>query len=342
MPVGTRGSVKGIDASDLKSLGTEITLANSYHLSLRPGADVIAELGGIQRFTGWRGPILTDSGGYQVFSLSPRVSEEEVVFRSTYGGSEVRLSPERAMSIQDTLGSDIAMVLDILVGLPAPRAEVEAAMRQSLRWAERAQAARRRDDRALFGIVQGGIDLELRAESAAETAALGFDGFGIGGLSVGESRHDRNLALDACVPELPKDKIRYVMGLGDTDGLIDAVARGCDLFDCVLPTRLARHGKALHPHGDLSMRSAAAARDPRPIQRNCGCATCRGYSRGYLRHLLSIREISGGRLITLHNLHYTLDLLRRLRESIVAGDFDATASRILSDRKIGHPEMTDA
>jgi queuine tRNA-ribosyltransferase len=342
MPVGTRGSVKGIDAHDLRRLGVEMILANTYHLSLRPGEVVVAELGGIQEFTGWRGPILTDSGGYQVFSLAPRLSEEAVVFRSVYDGSEVRLSPEGVMAIQESFGSDIAMVLDVLVGLPAPRAAVEAAMRQSLRWAARALEAKRREDRALFGIVQGGTDPDLRAESAAETAALGFDGFGIGGLSVGEGGAERNRALEACIPELPGDKIRYVMGLGDTEGLVDAVGRGADLFDCVLPTRLARHGKALHPHGDLSMRSAAHADDPRPIQEGCACPTCERYSRGYVRHLLATREFSGGRLLTLHNLHYTLDLLRRLRGAIITGDFETTASQVLADRCLGHSDMTDA
>ncbi len=340
MPVGTRGSVKGIDAQDLRRLGAEMILANTYHLSLRPGEGVVAALGGIQQFTGWRGPILTDSGGYQVFSLAPRLSEAEVVFRSVYDGSEVRLSPERAMAIQESLGSDIAMVLDVLVGLPAPRVEVEAAMQQSLRWAARALAARRREDRAVFGIVQGGTDPDLRAESAAGTAALGFDGFGIGGLSVGEGREARNRALEACIPELPEDKTRYVMGLGDTEGLVDAVARGADLFDCVLPTRLARHGTALHPHGDLSMRSAANASDSRPIQDDCGCPTCEHYSRGYIRHLLATRELSGGRLLTLHNLHYTLDLLRRLRDAVVTGDFETLAAQVLAARKIGQPDVT--
>jgi len=336
MPVGTRGAVKGLDAGDLRRLGVEMILANTYHLSLRPGEGVVAALGEIQRFAGWRGPVLTDSGGYQVFSLSPELSEDDVIFRSVYDGSTVRLSPERAMAIQETLGSDIAMTLDVLVGLPAPRAQVEAAMLQSLRWAERALAAKRRGDRALFGIVQGGTDSGLRAASAAGTAALGFDGFGIGGLSVGESREDRNVALDACLPELPPGKTRYVMGLGDTEGLVDAVHRGADLFDCVLPTRLARHGTALHPRGDLPMRIAARADDGRPIQDDCACPVCGDYSRGYIRHLLATKEFTGGRLLSMHNLHYTLDLLRRLRAAIVVGDLTQVSTQILEDRRSGH------
>lgn len=337
MPVATRGSVKGLDAGDLRGLGAEMMLANTYHLALRPGEATVAGVGGIQEFTGWRGPILTDSGGYQVFSLAPRLTEEEVVFRSVYDGSEVRLSPERAMAIQEDLGSDIAMALDVLVGLPAPRIEVEAAMRQTLRWAERALAAKTRDDRALFGIVQGGTDPQLRAESASATAALGFDGYGIGGLSVGEGRDERSGALDACLPELPASKVRYVMGLGDTEGMVDAVARGVDLFDCVLPTRLARHGKALHPRGDLPIRSSRFAADPRPIQEDCACPACERYSRAYLRHLLVTREFSAGRLLSLHNLFYTLELLRRLRRAIAAGRFESEAAAILTTRDLGHP-----
>jgi queuine tRNA-ribosyltransferase len=321
MPVGTRGTVRLVGAEDLEALGAQIVLANTYHLMLRPGHETVAALGELHRFMGWRGPILTDSGGFQVFSLSPEVDEDGVRFRSSYDGSAVTLTPESAVEVQETLGADVAMVLDVLVGLPAQRHEVEAAMERTLRWSERALAARRREDRALFGIVQGGSDPELRRRSAAETAALGFPGFGIGGLAVGETRHDRNAAIETVVDELPVDAPRYVMGLGDTEGLLDAIARGCDLFDCVIPTRLARHGKALHRRGDFSIKLAAWASSPEPIDESCGCLACRRYSRGYLRHLFTTNELLGHRLLSLHNLWYTLELVAGARDAIAAGRF---------------------
>jgi queuine tRNA-ribosyltransferase len=224
------------------------------------------------------------------------------------------------------------MVLDILVGLPATRAELTAAMEQTLRWSERALTAKARDDRALFGIVQGGTDPELRAESARRTAALGFPGFGIGGLSVGESPAERNSALEAAIPELPSGKVRYVMGLGDTEGILDAVTRGVDLFDCVLPTRLARHGKVLHRFGDFSIKRSEWATDDAPLDSDCGCVACRRYSRGYLRHLFNTKELLGQRLVTLHNLRYTADLMATIRSSISAGSFAATRDTIVAAR----------
>ena len=332
MPVGTRGTVKAIDTEDLVSIGTQMVLANTYHLMLRPGPQTVAALGELHRFMAWDGPILTDSGGFQVFSLRPQISEAGVLFRSSYDGSLVELTPETAIGIQEQLGSDVAMVLDVLVGLPAPREELAAAMEQTLRWSERALAAKKRDDRALFGIVQGGIDQELRAESARRTAALGFPGFGIGGLSVGESAVDRNKALDAAIPELPADKVRYVMGLGDTEGILDAVARGVDLFDCVLPTRLARHGKVLHRLGDFSIKRSEWATNEAPLDRDCECVACRRYSRGYLRHLFNTKELLGQRLLTLHNLRYTADLMATIRNSIAAGTFAATRDAIVVAR----------
>ena len=321
MPVGTRGTVKTVDASDLAGLGAEMLLANTYHLMLRPGADVVADLGGLQRFMGWGGPVLTDSGGFQAFSLRPQLDEEAVTFKSTYDGEVVRLTPERAVSVQEELGADIAMVLDVLVGLPSPRDAVIAAMERTLRWAERSLAAKRRADRALFGIIQGGVDPDVRARSASETAALGFEGFGIGGLSVGESAADRNRSLEATMPELPDGKVRYVMGLGDTEGILAAVARGADLFDCVLPTRLARHGKVLHPKGDFSIKRTEWSRDPAPIDATCGCITCTTYTRGYVRHLFVTKELLGQRLLTVHNLAHTLDLMAGIRDAIAAGTF---------------------
>jgi queuine tRNA-ribosyltransferase len=332
MPVGTRGTVRGLDSVDLERVGAEIILANTYHLMLRPGAAAVGALGELAGFMGWNGPTLTDSGGYQIFSLSPRVAEEGVVFRSTYDGSRIELTPERAVAVQEMLGADIAMVLDELVGLPAPVDTVRNAMERTLRWSARALQAKTRDDRALFGIVQGGVDRALRAESAARTAELGFPGFGIGGLSVGESPTERALALDAAIPELPMAAPRYVMGLGDTEGMLDAVGRGADLFDCVLPTRLARHGKALHPDGDFSMRRKEWSTDSRPIDPDCDCPTCQRYSRGYLRHLFVTKELLGGRLLSLHNLRYTLALLEDARQSIVAGSFETWRHGVLARR----------
>jgi queuine tRNA-ribosyltransferase len=321
MPVGTRATVKTVDSDDLEDLGAAMVLANTYHLMLRPGAEIVAGMGGLHGFMSWSRPILTDSGGYQVFSLEPRVDEDGVVFRSTYDGSRVELTPEKALEVQESLGADIAMVLDVLVGLPAPRETVEAAMERTLRWSDRALAARSRDDQAVFGIVQGGVDPVLRSRSAAETAAKAFDGFGIGGLSVGESAADRSVALDAAIGELPDDKVRYVMGLGDTEGMLDAIGRGADLFDCVLPTRLARHGKALHPGGDYSIKRAEWATDERPIEEGCGCPTCLRYTRGYLRHLFATKELLGLRLLTLHNLWYTFQLLEGARAAIARGEY---------------------
>lgn len=332
MPVGTRATVKALDPADLLRAGTEIVLANTYHLVLRPGAETVAGLGGLHGFMAWNGPILTDSGGYQVFSLDPEIDEDGVTFRSTYDGSTVRLTPEEAVWAQELLGADMAMVLDQLVGLPAPRATVREAMERTLRWAERALAAHRREDQALFGIVQGGTDPELRAESATATAALGFPGFGIGGLSVGEGARERNLALEATVARLPPDRVRYLMGLGDTEGVLDAVGRGCDLFDCVWPTRLARHGKVLTRRGDFSIRRAEFADDARPIDDECPCTTCLTYGRAYLRHLQTTGELLVHRLLSIHNLTYTLGVLAGAREAIAAGGFTAYRDRAAAAR----------
>lgn len=321
MPVGTRAAVRAIDSRDLIEVGSQIVLANTYHLMLRPGADTVAGLGGLHDFMAWQGAILTDSGGYQVFSLDPRVDEEGVTFRSTYDGSSVQLTPEEAVRIQEDLGADIAMILDVCIGLPAPRPEVEAAMNRTLRWAERALTAHRRPDQALFGIVQGGVDDELRARSASATAALGFSGFGIGGLSVGEPAEERNRVLEVVVAELPPDKTRYSMGLGDPEGVMDAVARGIDLFDCVWPTRLARHGRVLTPDGDYNLKRSEYRLSELPLQPGCTCLTCATYSRAYLRHLLTTGELSAHRLITLHNVAYTMQLMQDVRGAIAGGRF---------------------
>lgn len=335
MPVGTRGSVKGLDAEDLVEIGAQMVLSNTYHLMLRPGAETVAALGGLASFQGWEGPTLTDSGGYQIFSLDPTITEADAVFRSTYDGSEVRLSPEESMRVQQLLGADVAMVLDVLIGLPAPRAKVEAALTQTIRWSERALGVHSRSDQALFGIVQGGVDPELRARSARLTASLGFPGFGIGGLSVGESVVERNRALEATVPELPDSKVRYVMGLGDAEGVLDAIARGCDLFDCVWPTRLARHGRVLTPDGDYNLRRAEYAEDSRPLHTECSCRACRLVSRGYLRHLLQTKELSVLRLISIHNLTYTLSLMEETRRAIADGRFADHHQSVVERRRGG-------
>jgi queuine tRNA-ribosyltransferase len=337
MPVGTRAAVKAVDSHDLVGVGAEIVLANTYHLMLRPGSSRIEALGGLHQFMAWDGPILTDSGGFQIFSLEPVIEESGARFRSVYDGSSVELTPEDAVRIQEDLAPDIAMALDVCVGLPAPADLVEAELERTLRWAERCLRAHTKSDQALFGIVQGGVDPDLRAKSAAQTAALGFPGFGIGGLSVGEGRDERRLALEASFAELPGGKPRYVMGLGDTDGLLEAIARGADMFDCVLPTRLARHGKVLTRGGDFSLRNAESESDDRPIDENCVCHTCRTHSRGYLRHLVRVKELSAHRLLTIHNLRYTLDLVDAARQAIESGTFSDFVGGVAATRSSGSP-----
>ncbi|MCB1247145.1 MAG: tRNA guanosine(34) transglycosylase Tgt, partial [Acidimicrobiia bacterium] len=304
-------------------------------LSLRPGESVIAGQGGLHGFMGWKRPILTDSGGYQVLSLHPRITERELVFRSTYDGSEVRLSPERSVAIQEALGSDIAMVLDVPIALPAERVATQDAMMRTLRWAERSKVAHRRTDRALFGIVQGGADPALRTESARETADIGFPGFGIGGLAVGETADERNRAIEPVVAELPDRAVRYVMGLGDTEGILDAVARGVDLFDCVLPTRLARHGKALTRDGDVSIKRSEWLEDESPIEAACSCPVCTRYGRSYLRHLIRTNEPTGARLLTVHNLAYMYRLMDDIRSHVADATFRDWSAEVVVRRAMG-------
>ncbi|MGI9643170.1 MAG: tRNA guanosine(34) transglycosylase Tgt [Acidimicrobiia bacterium] len=335
MAVGTRATVKLLDTEDLERLGADIVLANTYHLMLRPGEDIVRSQGELHGFMAWDGPILTDSGGYQVLSLKPKITEHALTFKSTYDGSIVEMTPERSIEVQEALGSDIAMALDVPVALPADRQRAQAAMEQTLRWAERSKAAKVRDDRALFGIVQGGADPDLRKESASKTAQIGFPGFGIGGLAVGETTGERATAIDAVIPELPADAVRYVMGLGDTEGMLDAIERGVDLFDCVLPTRLARHGKALTQSGDLSIRRAEWDNDESPIEVDCECIACRRYSRSYLRHLYRTKELLGHRLLTLHNLTYTYRLLAEARHHIGAGSFQSWKAEVVTMRAKG-------
>ena len=333
MPVATRASVKGLDSHDLRDVGTRMVLANTYHLMLRPGSGRISALGGLHTFMGWDGPILTDSGGYQAFSLKASITEDGCGFKSVYDGSDHFLTPERAVSVQEELGPDIAMVLDVCIGLPAPREAVVEAMERTLRWAERSVRARTREDQALFGIVQGGADPDLRHDSARRTAELDVDGYGIGGLSVGEDLGRRNESVEAAVAGLPAGAPRYFMGLGDTEGLLDAVARGVDLFDCVWPTRLARHGKVISSEGDYNIRLARFAGDDGPLDPDCSCRTCRTYSRAYLRHLATTRELSLPRLLSLHNLAATHRLLREARAAISAGAFAEFHRQVLARRR---------
>ena len=329
MPVGTRGTIRAATTAQLADLGAEFMLANTYHLMLRPGADTVAALGGLGRFAGWGGHLLNDSGGFQVFSLSPKVDDEGVTFRSVYDGDTVRCTPESIVATQELLGADIQMVLDVCLPLPAERSDLARAVRRTAAWAERAKAAhRRRDDQALFGIGQGGTDAALRRESAQRTVALDFDGYAIGGLSVGEERGPMMGALEAAIAELPADQPRYLMGVGDPRSMIEAVARGVDMFDCVLPTRLGRHGTLLTDRGRVNAKRAEFSRSDRPIDPACACSVCATYSAGYLRHLLVVGEPAGKTLCALHNLAWMLAFVDRMRAAIAAGTLDALRSEV--------------
>jgi queuine tRNA-ribosyltransferase len=328
MPVGTRGAVRLLDAADLDAVGPQVVLANTYHLMLRPGAEVVASLGGLHRFMGWDGVMLTDSGGYQVFSLKPDVDDEGVTFRSTYDGSAHRLTPEGAVRAQELIGADIQMALDVCIGLPAPEAQIRSAAARTLAWAARARAAHLRQDQSLFGIVQGGVSPQIRTETAEALVELDFDGYAIGGLSVGEPLEQMLTALAASTAVLPADRPRYLMGVGDPVSIVESVALGVDMFDCVLPTRLARHGTALTSAGRLRVRAARYASDDRPLDPECPCRVCSRFSRGYLRHLLSVGEPSGGRLITLHNLVWTMGLIDMIRDAIIAGTLEGLRQKV--------------
>lgn len=321
MPVGSRGTVRLLSAEDLDGLGADVVLANTYHLMLRPGAKVVEALGGLHGFTGWRGHFLTDSGGYQVMSLPCSVDDEGVEFRSAYDGSRQRLTPEGAVGVQESLGADMAMVLDVCLSLPAPREAVLEAGKRTLAWAERCLAAHSRAGQLLFGIVQGGAELDLREVYAEALAEMGFDGYGIGGLSVGEAPADTIAALSASLGPLPAGRPRYLMGVGDPLTLVRAIGLGVDMFDCVLPTRLGRHGNALSSAGKLALKAARFAADAGPIDSTCGCQVCQRYSRGYLRHLFNVGEPTAGRLLSLHNLAWLGNLVKRARDAVVAGHF---------------------
>ena len=337
MPVGTQGSVKAMLHRDLEDLGADIILGNTYHLFLRPGDELIARRGGLHRFIAWSHPILTDSGGYQIFSLSARrsIREEGAEFQSHLDGSRHLLTPERAVDIQSRLGSDIAMVLDECLAYPAERDDVAASMQRSARWAERCRDRLRllrtappgdanvtNTGQAQFGIVQGGMFQDLRTESAEATVAIGFDGYAIGGLSVGEPVEVMYSITAETAARLPSDRPRYLMGAGTPEDLVESVARGIDMFDCVMPTRNARNGQLFTSEGRINIKNARYAEDDRPLDPACGCYTCRTHSRAYLRHLYMAGEMSAGALNTLHNLSFYLDTMRRIRDAISFRTFD--------------------
>jgi len=334
MPVGTYGTVKAMTPEELQGLGAQIVLGNTFHLMLRPGTDVIREHGGLHGFMHWPGPILTDSGGFQVFSLAElrKLSEEGVRFRSPVNGDAVFLSPEISMRVQTDLDSDVVMAFDECPPYPATEAEARQSMELSMRWARRSRDAFRDLDNpnALFGIVQGGTHLGLRLESAAALRDISFDGYAVGGLAVGEPADERNAVLDALTPHLPADRPRYLMGVGTPGDIVEAVLRGIDMFDCVMPTRNARNGHLFTSQGVVKIRNAAHQHDTGPLDPACDCYTCRHYSRSYLRHLDRCNEILGARLNSIHNLHYYLQLLRRIRDAIEAGDYARFAAAFLA------------
>ncbi len=326
MPVGTKATVKSVDPDELKALGAEIVLGNTYHLHFRPGEDLIAELGGLHAFMSWDRPILTDSGGFQVFSLRDtllKTDDDGVTFRSVYDGSPERFTPELAARIQERLGSDIAMCLDICLPAGVPRPELEEAVRRTTLWAARQRDQPRAPGQLRFAITQGGLDTELRRRSSEELVPLDFDGYAIGGLSVGEARGPMFEAASHAASFLPAEKPRYFMGIGDPEGVIEVIARGIDMFDCVLPTRTARTGSALTWEGRLNLRNARFARDPGPLDPNCGCPACTNFSRAYIRHLVNQQEILGLRLLSLHNLRFLIDLVATARRAVERGAFES-------------------
>ncbi len=341
MPVGTAATVKAMTSEMVAVTGAEMVLANTYHLMLRPGADRIARLGGLHRFMDWPGPILTDSGGYQVMSLGElvQVSEDGVAFRSHLDGERHHLTPRTAVAIQDKLDATITMVLDECTAFPADHGTAAASMRRSMRWAGRAKAAfRPRPGYGLFGIVQGSVYADLRAESVAALKAIGFDGYAIGGLAVGEGQAAMFTVLDATMPLLPAERPRYLMGVGKPADMVGAVRRGTDLFDCVLPTRSGRTGQAFTRRGALNIENARHAEDPRPLDESCRCPACRTVSRAYLHHLVRAREILGAMLLTAHNLTYYQDLMAGLRTAIESGRLTAFAAAFAAAESEGDIE----
>jgi len=334
MPVGTYGAVKSVSPQDLREIGTQLVLSNTFHLWLRPGLEVIGLHRGLHRFMGWEGPILTDSGGFQVFSLGAlrKITEEGVHFRSPVNGDRCFLSPEESMRIQRVLDSDVAMIFDECTPYPADERAAGESMRLSLRWAERSRRAHEGNPNALFGIVQGGMYEHLRDESLRGLVDIGFDGYAIGGLSVGEPKEDMLRILRHTASGLPADQPRYLMGVGTPEDIVDAVRAGLDLFDCVLPTRNARNGWLFTRHGIVKLRNSRYATDPRPVDAHCSCYTCSHFSRAYLHHLQRVNEILGARLNTVHNLHYYQELLAGLRGALAAGNFDGYVEQFFAGR----------
>ena len=337
MPVGTYGAVKAMSPAELDEIGAQIILGNTFHLWLRPGTDVIKAHGGLHRFTGWQRPILTDSGGFQVFSLGTmrKVREEGVEFSSPVNGDKLLLTPERSMEIQRALDSDVVMAFDECTAHPATRDETASSMALSMRWAARSKAAHADNRNALFGIVQGGMHEDLRDESTDALTSIGFDGYAIGGLSVGEPKPEMLRVLAHTAPRLPDDKPRYLMGVGTPEDLVAGVCAGIDMFDCVLPTRNARNGWLFTRHGDVRIRNARHRSDVGPVDATCGCYTCRLFSRSYLHHLQRINEILGARLATIHNLHYYLHLMAGMRAAIEEDRLPAFAADFARDRAAG-------
>jgi len=334
MPVGTYGTVKAMAPDELEALGASIVLGNTFHLWLRPGTDVVAAHGGLHRFMGWQHPILTDSGGFQVFSLGAlrKVAEEGVTFASPVNGDRLFLTPETSMAIQRALDSDVVMAFDECTPWPASRDEAAQSMELSMRWARRSRDAHAGNRNRLFGIVQGGMYEDLRDESIGALTAIGFDGYAIGGLSVGEPKPDMLRLLAHTAPRLPADRPRYLMGVGTPEDIVAGVAAGIDMFDCVLPTRNARNGWLFTRYGDVKIRNARHRSDTGPLDPTCACPTCRGYSRAYLHHLQRVGEILGARLATIHNLHYYLTLAAEIREAVAAGTLAGWTARFREDR----------
>jgi queuine tRNA-ribosyltransferase len=334
-PVGTQATVKTLTPAQLQELGATLVLSNTYHLYLRPGDDIVSEFGGLHRFMRWPNPMLTDSGGYQVFSMAQtrEIDDDGVTFKSHIDGSTHRIKPEWAIRIQENLGADIIMAFDECSD-PNDAAYSKIAMDRTHRWAERCVKAKRRGDQALFGIVQGGVNADLRAESAKFIASLDTPGIAIGGLSVGETKDEMHAMLDVVTPLLPENKPRYLMGVGTPEDLINGVLRGVDIFDCVLPTRLARHHSAFAPEGRLNLMNATFARDPRPIDETCDCYTCKTFTRAYIRHLIVAKELLAGTLLSIHNLRALIRLMEEIRVDIAAGTFEQRAPDLLE--KWGH------
>ena len=344
MPVGTQGAVKACSAEDLLAHKVPMVLANTYHLYLRPGHATIETLGGLHAFMGWPGPILTDSGGYQVYSLGDlrRISEEGVLFRSHLDGSEHLFTPEKVVSVQRRMGVDIAMVLDECAPYPAPPEEIRAAMERSLRWAKRCRDASGGQGPALFGIVQGGVDPDWRRECARELGGIGFSGYAVGGLGLGEPRKDLLLCLEACADALPPEAPRYLMGMGTPEDILEAVRRGMDMFDCVLPTRNGRNGTLYTRFGKLRIKNRRYAEDDRPIEPGCRCYTCRRYSRAYLRHLFLARELLVYRLNSIHNLYYYQTFMEAIRHAVQHGTFSSFAETFYCEQTEGEDEPEPA